>query len=163
LKWGFDWRVLQWNRNTPGDAASGAFTFDTTVTRSDPFTPTSADTSGNGNASILMGLPASGSIGYISSLSLQNHYLAGFAQEDWKVNQRLTLNFGVRYELETPYTERYNRMSSRLSMRKAKLPVSVPGLDLRGGIRFAGVDETRPRRDCRFQQFRTSLRFRYTA
>ncbi|HTM49031.1 MAG TPA: carboxypeptidase regulatory-like domain-containing protein [Bryobacteraceae bacterium] len=144
LKWGIDWRVLQWNRNTPGDSASGSFTFDTTFTRSDPFAPTSADTSGTGMASILMGLPASGSIGYISSLSLQTHYLAGFAQEDWKVNQRLTLNFGVRYELETPYTERYNRMSYGFD-EKAKFPVSVPGLDLRGGIRFAGVDGN-PRR-----------------
>ncbi len=144
LKWGFDWRVLQWNRNTPGDAASGSFTFDTTFTRSDPFSPTSADTSGTGMASILMGLPASGSIGYISSLSLQNHYIAGFAQEDWKVSQRLTLNFGVRYELETPYTERYNRMSYGFDER-AKFPVNVPGLDLHGGIRFAGIDGN-PRR-----------------
>ncbi|MBM3739429.1 MAG: carboxypeptidase regulatory-like domain-containing protein [Acidobacteria bacterium] len=139
LKWGVDWRVLRWHRNSPGDAATGSFTFDTTFTRSDPFTPTSADTSGTGMASILLGIPASGSIGYISSLSLQNHYLAGFVQEDWKVSQRLTLNFGLRYELETPYTERFNRMSYGFD-ETARLPVTVPGLNLAGGIRFAGVD-----------------------
>ncbi len=138
LKWGVDWRALRWNRNSPGDAAPGSFTFDTTFTRSDPFAPASADTSGTSMASILLGLPASGSFGYITSLSLQNHYLAGFVQEDWKAGQRLTLNFGVRYELETPYTERFNRMSYGFD-ESGKLPVNVPGLDLRGGIRFAGV------------------------
>jgi hypothetical protein len=144
LKWGVDWRVLRWNRNSPGAAASGSFNFDTVFTRSDPFAPTSADTSGSGLASILMGLPASGSLGYITALSLQNHYIGGFVQEDWKINQRLTLNFGLRYELETPYTERYNRMSYGFD-ENARLPVSVPGLDLRGGILFAGVDGN-PRR-----------------
>jgi hypothetical protein len=144
LKWGVDWRVLRWHRNSPGDAASGIFNFDTTFTRSDPFTPTSADTSGTSLASILLGLPASGSLGYTTSLSLQNHYIAGFLQEDWKISQRLTLNFGIRYELETPYTERYNRMSYGFN-ENGKLPVNVPGLDLRGGIRFAGVDGA-PRR-----------------
>jgi hypothetical protein len=138
LKWGVDWRVLRWNRNSPGGAASGDFTFNHTFTRSDPFTPTTADTSGTGLASLLLGLPASGSLGFISPLSLQNHYLAGFIQEDWKVSRRLTLNFGVRYELETPYTERYNRMGYGFD-ESARLPLTVPGLDLRGGVTFTGV------------------------
>jgi len=139
LRWGVDWRALRWNRNSPGSSASGDFTFNNVFTRSDPFTPTSGDTSGSGMASLLLGLPASGSLGYTSSLSLQNHYLGIYLQDDLKINSRLTLNFGLRYELETPYTERYNRMSYSFD-QNAKLPVQVPGLDLRGGIRFAGVD-----------------------
>ncbi len=144
LKWGVDWRALRWHRNSPGAAASGSFDFDTTFTRSDPFAPTSADTSGTGLASILMGIPAAGSIGYITSLSLQNHYVAAFLQEDWKVNAKLTLSFGVRYELETPYTERYNRMSYGFD-ENAAFPVQAPGLNLRGGILFAGTGG-KPRR-----------------
>jgi hypothetical protein len=139
--------VLRWNRNSPGAAASGSFNFDTVFTRSDPFTPTTADTSGSGMAAILMGMPASGSLGYVSALSLQNHYVSAFMQEDWKINRRLTLNFGLRWELEMPYTERYNRMSYGFD-ESAPFPVSVPGLDLRGGIRFAGVDGN-PRRGGR--------------
>lgn len=139
VKWGVDWRVLRWNRNSPGGSASGSFTFNPTFTQANPFVPTSADVSGSGMASLLLGLPASGSLGYTSALSLQNHYLGAFIQEDWKVNQRLTLNFGVRWELETPYTERYNRMSYGFD-EDARLPVQAPGLDLRGGILFAGVD-----------------------
>jgi hypothetical protein len=49
------------------------------------------------------------------------------------------VNLGVRYELETPYTERYNRESYRFDPNAA-LPVQVPGLNLRSGIQFAGVN-----------------------
>lgn len=38
------------------------------------------------------------------------HY--AYAQDDFKVNQRLTLNLGVRYEFATPYTEAQNRLSN---------------------------------------------------
>jgi hypothetical protein len=46
---------------------------------------------------------------------------------------------GLRYELETPYTERYNRDSYGFDPN-APSPLKVPGLDLRGGILFAGVN-----------------------
>lgn len=38
------------------------------------------------------------------------HY--AYAQDDFKVNNRLTLNLGVRYEFATPYTEAQNRLSN---------------------------------------------------
>ena len=144
LKFGIDYRLGRYNQVSPGSAASGSFTFSPVFTRADPFTSSSSDTSGSAMASVLLGLPASGSLGNSSALSYQNHYVAGYIQEDWKVNHRLTLNFGLRYDLETPWTERYNRMSYGFDSN-AKLPVQVPGLDLRGGILFAGVDGN-PRR-----------------
>ncbi|MBI3695026.1 MAG: carboxypeptidase regulatory-like domain-containing protein, partial [Acidobacteria bacterium] len=145
LKFGADYRLVRWNRLSQGSQAVGDFTFNPVFTQADPSTNSSADRSGSAMASLLLAAPASGSLGYNSPLSLQNHYVAGFMQEDWKLSTRLTLNFGLRYELETPYTERYNRASYGFDST-AKLPVQVPGLDLRGGILFAGVDG-RPRRE----------------
>jgi hypothetical protein len=139
VKFGVDYRLARWNRRSPGNAGPGEFVFSPVFTQQDPFTNASADVSGTAMASLLLGAPASGSIGFNSPLSMQNHYLAAFAQEDWKVKPRLTLSFGLRYELETPYTERYDRVGYGFDST-ARLPLQVPGLDLRGGLLFAGVE-----------------------
>jgi len=75
-----------------------------------------------GVASLLLGIPypdantlanqgAPGSIDNNASYYLTRPYYAGFAQDDWKVNDRLTINVGLRYEVQVPYLERYNRMA----------------------------------------------------
>ncbi len=139
LKFGADYRLARWNRRSPGNAGPGEFVFNPVFTQQDPFTNSSADRSGSAMASLLLGAPASGALGANSPLSVQNHYLAGFVQEDWKLAPRLTLNFGLRWELETPYTERYNRVGYGFDS-SARLPLAVRGFDLRGGLLFAGVD-----------------------
>ncbi len=138
-KFGLDYRLSNWNRLVPGNAGPGDFAFSSVFTQQDPFTNASADRSGTAMASLLLGAPTSGSIGYASPVSMRNHYAALFAQEEWKIQPQLTLSLGVRYELETPWSERYNRISTGLDYA-APFPVRVPGLDLRGGLRFAGVD-----------------------
>lgn len=145
LKFGLDYRASRWNNLSLGSAQSGEFTFSPVFTQRNPFVPTSADTSGSGLASLLLGVPASGSLGFNSPLSLQNHYLALFVQEDWKVRPKFTFNIGLRYELETPYTERYNRVSYGFDYN-APSSLQVRGLNLRGGLLFAGK-EGNPRRE----------------
>ncbi len=43
--------------------------------------------------------------------STQNYRWGGFAQDNFKVTKKLTVNVGLRYDLEIPRTERYNKMS----------------------------------------------------
>ncbi len=139
VKFGADYRLARNSNVSPGGNATGSFTVSPTFTQSDPFNRNAANTSGSGMATLLLGLADSGTFGFNSPTSIQNHYTGLFVQDDWKITPKFTLNLGVRYELETPYTERYDRNSFRFD-QNAALPVRVPGLDLRGGPLFAGVN-----------------------
>ena len=64
-------------------------------------------------ASILLGAGTiSVAEGRSVPLALAQKYFALYTQNDWRVNQRLTLNLGLRWDLQPGPTERYNRISS---------------------------------------------------
>ena len=42
---------------------------------------------------------------------LRNYVAAGYVQDEWRVTPRLTINYGARYEVNTPYTEIRNRLN----------------------------------------------------
>jgi outer membrane receptor protein involved in Fe transport len=76
--------------------------------------PTGATVSGFGSfADFLLGLPdaTQRQIG-VDPANLTGWQIAAFAQNDWRVTPRLTLNLGIRYELQTPLAERNNRLGS---------------------------------------------------
>ncbi|MFB3829001.1 MAG: carboxypeptidase regulatory-like domain-containing protein [Bryobacteraceae bacterium] len=139
LKFGGDFRLPRYNNLDPGGSGPGTFTFNNTFTRSNYSQNASGNTSGSALASLLLGVPASGSIGYNAAVALQNTYTGLFVQEEWKIRRNLTLNFGVRYELETPYTERFDRDVYGFDYN-APSPLQVPGMNLKGGVLFAGVN-----------------------
>jgi hypothetical protein len=56
-----------------------------------------------------------------------------FFQDDWRVNDRLALNFGVRYEYDTPSTEVTNRWTN-YDVVQAKLLISGFNTDSRTGV-----------------------------
>ncbi len=65
--------------------------------------------------------------------------MAGYVQDDFRVTNALTVTAGLRYEYETGLAETDNRMTVGFD-REAAFPVQVPGMNLRGGLMYAGVD-----------------------
>jgi len=119
IKLGANERVYRMYNYRPDDPA-GNFTFSRGFTQRVPTEATPQ--TGDAIASLLLGNPASGRLGIAPQPAVQSKYYALFVQDDWKVNTRLTLNLGLRWEFETPNTERFNRLSN--FDPKAQFPAS---------------------------------------
>jgi hypothetical protein len=65
-------------------------------------------------ADILLGYPDSGSVNYNDTLFEGYPTMAFYGQDDWKVTKHLTLNIGVRYDVQIGLRERYNRLNRGL-------------------------------------------------
>ncbi|MBO0800621.1 MAG: TonB-dependent receptor plug domain-containing protein, partial [Blastocatellia bacterium] len=107
LKLGANERIYRAYNYRPDDPA-GNFTFTRGFTSRVPSEATPQ--TGDAIASLLLGNPASGRLGIAPQPAVENKYLAFFVQDDWKFNSRLTLNLGLRWDLETGDTERFNRL-----------------------------------------------------
>ncbi len=138
LRWGSDYRNTRWNEDNPGSAMNGRFVFDKNLTRATDVA-TSGNTSGSGLASLMLGLPTSGSLARTAARAAQSHYSGFYLQDDYRILPRLTLSLGLRYDFETPFTERYDTMAYDFQP-DADLGITVPGIGpLKGGLRFVGV------------------------
>lgn len=99
---------------------------------------------GNSIASLLLGNPTSGSDAINVKTYWTSHYYAPFAQDDWKVSKKLTLNLGVRWDFLPGEVERHNLGDyafSLTALNPISSQVSVPGFSqLLGGPTFLGVN-----------------------
>ncbi len=90
---------------------TGTFTFNPDLTGNNGSSPLS--TTGAGLATFLLGYPSSASGGAPTPALVagQQFYAALFANDDWHVTPKLTVNLGLRWEHAGPWTERFDRLS----------------------------------------------------
>ncbi len=56
-------------------------------------------------------MPTSGSLTLDPSLATQQVYVGGFIQDTFKVTRKFTLDVGIRYEVTTPWEDRFNQLA----------------------------------------------------
>jgi hypothetical protein len=149
---GYDLRLYREEGSEPGRVA-GLYEFRSNYTRQ---RDNSGGLFGQDVAAFLLGLPTGGSLERNAERLNDTWYHGLFVQDDWKVNNRLTINIGVRYEYEGATTDSLNRnvrgfdpdatISIAAAARTAyaanpipELPVS--GFNPRGGLQFANEDK----------------------
>jgi hypothetical protein len=136
MKMGVEGRLYNNNQIRP-ESAAGSYTFGRNWSQADP---QRADAlSGNEIATFLLGYPTSGFVNRNMDPAYQNRYWAVFFQDDWKLTSKITVNVGLRWDYESPIYERYNRQIRGFAFdQPSPIANRVSGLNLRGGLLFAG-------------------------
>jgi hypothetical protein len=102
--------------------------------------------SGNSIASFLLGAANSGAIDNNFYPTFRWNYYAPWFQDDWKLTDRLTLNLGFRWDLNSPVYEEQDRLNAGFDATSPNPVTSrinqalFPGYQVRGGLEFVSVD-----------------------
>ena len=160
LRYGYDFRRLYENRTTNGNNAGNFTTTGTYTAQASAGTLITTNPSINGPgavgrdlASFLLGIPTSGTLDQGISYNVYSNYHGLFVQDDWRLSSKLTLNLGLRYEVESAVREREGRIvtgynptvanplqAGTLANYNANVPVGIPSTafqNLAGGLVFA--------------------------
>ena len=120
LKTGFEFRYSR-NQDVNTPTTGGLFAFSNRATS-------------DGLAALLLGWVNNGQLTSTDPLNSRSDFYGAFLQDDWKVSPRLTLNIGLRWDMDTPRSERDNHQSGFDGA--AINPVAgIPGI-----VTFAGRD-----------------------
>jgi hypothetical protein len=164
LKGGLEIRQYNERSQPTGNAQSGQYTFNNTYTRQSSASGT--DYQGlQAYASFLLGMPGTSAWSVLPNYDEYSVTSGFFVQDDWRISDKLTLNVGLRWEVESALVERDNKsvsgfdaeylqpISGTVNANYATLtdttpnPITgqtlkamVPTLNVKGGLKFAGVD-----------------------
>lgn len=123
FKFGFDYRLQQYS---PINNPTPAVNFSRAQTSSDQ---ANSEFDGNSFASLLLGQASGGNFAlglYSEKPRWTSFYYALFAQDDFKVSNNLTLNLGVRWDVDVPRSEAHNA-TSNFSPAAVDPAYGVPG------------------------------------
>ena len=110
LRGGVDARLAQRLRSA-GGTPSGQLTFNNEFTRQHSDTALLTPSNlGLSMAAFMLGIPQQSQVTIQRGFAYRNHYLAGFGQDSWRVNENLTVNLGLRVEWEDGISEDTNAM-----------------------------------------------------
>jgi hypothetical protein len=153
LKFGMEYRAYRENQYNYDNVSTGQLDFGTTYTRG-PMDNSTAAPIGQSLATMLLGLPTGGNVQRRASYAEQSTVWSVYLQDDWKLTQKLSATLGLRYEVEGPLTERFNRsirgldfsavlpIEAQVKANYAKNPTpEVPPdqFKVRGGLTFVGI------------------------
>jgi len=116
------------------------------------FGPSTETGSGTDLADFLFGLPDSYFQGPNALSNIRTHQYAGYAQDEYRVNRRLTLNIGLRYEYAEPKYDTQRRTFTFIPGEQSQRFVNAPtGLVYPGdpgapkGVNFPDKNDWAPR------------------
>jgi hypothetical protein len=123
IRFGADFRLFRGFGNRYAPSISPDFSFPNNYTRG-PLDNAAAASIGQELAALLVGIPG-GNMARTASYAGQNTYFGLYFQDDYKVSRKLTVNLGLRYEMEYPLTDRYDRLVAGYDFASAS-PVEAP-------------------------------------
>lgn len=164
LKIGFDGRKYLMSIQNFG-ASSGSFEFNSSWVNSGTSSGVS-NIFGGDLAAFMLGLPSNGtsSSGTGSQYDINargdyhQFYVGTFVQDDWRVNDKLSVNAGLRFDIDTPFTEKLGRTVNGFdstatinyvtpptfggaSVTEGGVTYTVPSINTLGGLTFASSSD----------------------
>ncbi len=151
LKFGTDIRVYRGFGNRFPQSTAPDLSFTNTFTRG-PLDNSPVAPIGQELAAMLLGIPG-GSMARSASYATQDKYFAFYLHDDFKLTPKLTINAGLRYDRETPFTERFDRLTAGFDFNQsnpleaaakanyARNPIAQLPVDqfrVLGGLTFVG-------------------------
>lgn len=119
LKFGAQFHNDQVNEN-PNATFNGTFNIDGSAT-------------GSAFADFLLGLPSNYTQSSGQAYYLRNKYYAAFVEDSWRARSDVTINVGLRWDVITPWSEKYNNIQTVVPGQQSVLyPNAIPGLVVPG-------------------------------